>query len=80
MKARATSRHPMTVISTCADLDAELLRLAATSSIYKPAGPSDDNPAEWAALPARTAPHRCGCGARFHVRRHLEAHTCGAGR
>lgn len=46
---------------------------------YQPApaaGP--DLPAEWACRPDHLAPFRCGCGARFHVRRHFEAHTCGA--
>ncbi len=42
---------------------------------YQPApdaGP--DLPAEWACRPDHLAPFRCPCGARFHVRRHLEAH------
>lgn len=34
-----------------------------------------DKPAEWNCRPDHLAPHRCACGARFHVRRHLEAHT-----
>ncbi len=44
---------------------------------YHPAGPTDDNPADWAARPARLALFVCPCGARFHVRRHLEnLHIC----
>ncbi len=81
-RAKALTGHPLAVVSTCADLDAELLRLAATSTTYQPAGYSTDDPALWRLLPANVpAPHRCPCGARFHVRRHLEAHarTCWAG-
>ena len=75
-RAKALSGHPLAIVSTAADLDAELWRLAATSTVYQPAGPVPDNPAEWRLLPAHVvAPYRCGCGARFHVRRHLEAHT-----
>ena len=78
--AKALSGRPLAVTSTCADLDAELLRLAAASTTYQPAGYSPDDPTLWRLLPAHVpAPHRCRrCGARFHVRRHLEAHTCGA--
>lgn len=79
-RAKALTGHPLAVASTVADLDAELAQLAAVSTVYRPAPPTDDNPAEWACRPQRYAPFRCGCGARFHVRRHLEAHTCGAER
>ena len=75
-RSKAATGHPLAVISTAYDLDAELHRLAAVSPDYRPAGPSVDDPYVWRLLPAHViAPHRCACGARFHVRRHLEAHT-----
>lgn len=76
-RAKALTGHPPALASTAADLDAELLRLAMTSTVYRPAGPTRDDPADWRLLPAHVpAPHRCRRGARFHVRRHLEAHAC----
>ena len=76
--SKALSGHPLAIASTCADLDAELHRLALTSDVYVPAGPQTDDPAEWAVRPTRFARFPCPCGARFHVRRHLEGHTCPA--
>ncbi len=69
--------HPLAVTSASAEYDAVLAHMAALGQ-YHPAGPADDNPADWAGRPARLAQFVCPCGARFHVRRHLEAHTCGA--
>jgi len=68
--------HPLAVTSAAAEYDAVLAHMAALGQ-YHPAGPTDDNPADWAARPTRLARFRCGCGcgARFHVRRHLEQHT-----
>lgn len=66
--------HPLAVASASAEYDAVLAHMAAIGQ-YHPAPPAgDDNPADWAARPARLARFRCRCGARFHVRRHLEAH------
>ncbi len=73
-RAKALTGHPLAIASTCADIDAELARLAATSPVYQPAGPQTDDPAEWAVRPLRFARFVCPCGARFHVGRHLEAH------
>lgn len=84
MTSRWQARHhPLAVASLNADYTAALFRLAAVSPVYQPAGPAVDSPAEWRLLPAHVvAPHRCGCGARFHVRRHRDAHehTCPHGR
>ncbi len=70
--------HLLARISTAAELDADLFRLAATSTVYEPAAPTPDDPSEWRRLsPSVPAPHRCRrCGDQIHVRRHLEAHTC----
>lgn len=59
MKARALTGHPMTLVSSAAELDAALFRLAAVSPVYQPAGPAPDDPADWRLLPAHVvAPHR----------------------
>ena len=65
--------HPLAVTSASAEYDAVLAHMAALGQ-YHPAGPTDDNPADWAGRPASLARFVCPCGARFHVRRHLEAH------
>ena len=44
-RAKALTGHPLAIASTCADIDAELARLAATSPVYQPAGPQTDEPA-----------------------------------
>lgn len=67
--------HPLAIASLDAVYTAVLGGMAATGQ-YRPAPPGwPDNPAEWNCRPDHLAPHRCACGARFHVRRHLESHT-----
>lgn len=67
--------HPLAIASLDAIYTAVLAGMAATGH-YQPAPPAGpDTPAEWACRPDRFARFRCACGARFHVRRHLEAHT-----
>ena len=46
---------------------------------YQPAPPAGPDRADaWHDRPMHLAPFRCGlCATPFHVRRHLEAHTCG---
>ena len=67
--------HPAAVANMDAVYTSVLAGLAATGQ-YQPAPPAGpDTPAAWACRPDRLARVRCWCGARFHVRRHLEAHT-----
>lgn len=51
---------------------------ATTGRPPSPAVYRHDGPELWAERPDSMAPFACWCGAKFHVRRHLEAHdeTC----